>query len=119
MSSSPNDPTIDPSTTGNAPVDISTADTPAVDQPNPTVEQLEADRAATRERLAASVEALVAKTDVKGQAKAKATETADQVKSGAEDVLEQVRQLPPAVLAAVAIGVTLVAIVLIRRRRLS
>ena len=49
MSSNPNDPTIDPSTTGNA-----GADTPAVDQPKPTVEQLEADRAATRERLAAS-----------------------------------------------------------------
>jgi len=114
MSSNPNDPTIDPSTTENAPVD-----TPAVDRPDATKDELEADRAATRERLAASVEALVAKTDVKGQAKAKATETADQVKSGAEDVLDQVRQLPPAVLAAVAIGVTLVAILVIRRSRLS
>ena len=97
MSSQPNDPTVDPTTPSPPAVD-----TPAVDQPNPTVDQLEADRAATRERLAASVEALVAKTDVKAQAKAKATETADQVKSG-----------------AVAIGVTLVAILLIRRRRLS
>ena len=114
MNSNQNDPTIDPATAGSAPVDP-----PAVDQPNPTVDQLEADRAATRERLAASVEALVAKTDVKAQAKAKATETADQVKSGAEDGVDRVRQLPPAVLAAVAIGVTLVAIVLIRRRRLS
>ena len=93
--------------------------TPAVDTENPTVDELQADRDATRERLAASVEALMAKTDVKGQAKAKATETADQVKSGAEDVLDQVRQLPPAVLAAVAIGVTLVVVLAIRRSRLS
>ena len=114
MSSHPNDPTIDPATAGSAP-----AETPAVDRPDATVEELEADRAATRERLAASVEALVAKTDVKGQAKAKATETADQVKSGAEDVLDRVRQLPPAALGAVAIGVTLVAILVIRRSRLS
>ena len=114
MSSNPNDPTIDPATADSAPVE-----TPAVDRPDATVEQLEADRAATRERLAASVEALVAKTDVKGQAKAKATETADQVKSGAEDVLDQVRHLPPAVLGAVVIGVTLVVVLLIRRRRLS
>jgi len=114
MSSSPNDPTIDQSSTESTPVD-----TPAVDRPDATVDELEADRAATRERLAASVEALVAKTDVKGQAKARATETADQVKSGAEDVLDQVRQLPPAVLAAVAIGVTLVVVLAIRRSRLS
>ena len=113
MSTNPNDPTIDPST------DSTPVDTPAVDRPDATVDELEADRAATRERLAASVEALVAKTDVKGQAKAKATETADQVKSGAEDVLDQVRQLPPAVLAAVAIGVTLVVVLAIRRSRLS
>ena len=114
MTSNPNDPTIDPSTSSSGPVDP-----PAADRPDATVDELEADRAATRERLAASVEALVAKTDVKGQAKAKATETADQVKSGAEDVLDQVRQLPPAVLAAVAIGVTLVVVLAIRRSRLS
>jgi hypothetical protein len=114
MSSNPNDPTIDPSTTESASVD-----TPAVDRPDATVDELEADRAATRERLAASVEALVAKTDVKGQAKAKATETADQVKSGAEDVLDRVRQLPPAVLGAAAIGVALVAVLAIRRSRLG
>ena len=118
MSSNPNDPTIDPSTISSAPVEAPAVDTPAVDRPDATVDELEADRAATRERLAASIEALVAKTDVKGQAKAKATETADQVRSGAEDVLDRVRQLPPAVLAGVAIGVTLIAIVLIRRSRL-
>ena len=115
MSSNPNDPTVDPADrqqrtgghAGGGPARMPrwsswrrTVPPPASGSP-------------------ASVEALVAKTDVKAQAKAKATETADQVKSGAEDVLDQVRQLPPAVLGAVAIGVTLVAILLIRRRRLS
>jgi hypothetical protein len=93
--------------------------TPPVDTDNPTVDELQADRDATRERLAASVEALVAKTDVKAQARAKATETADQVKSGAEEDLGQVPALPPAVLGAVALGLTLVAILVIRRRRLG
>lgn len=84
--------------------------------------------AATRERLAASIEALAAKADVKAQAKAKASEAADEAKARAaeaasqarataEDALAQVRQLPPAVLGAVAVGVTLLIVLLIRRSR--
>lgn len=101
---------------------------PAVEQPNPTVDELEADRAATRERLATNIEALAAKADVKGQAKAKASETADQVKArasetadqvkaGAHDAVEQVKQLPPAALAGIAVATVVVLVLIIRSSR--
>ena len=91
--------------------------TPAVETENPTVDELQADRDATRERLAASVEALMAKTDVKAQAKQKAEETTDQIKVGARDLLARVQQLPPAAQAAIAVGVTALLVLAIRSRR--
>lgn len=91
--------------------------TPAVETENPTVDQLQADRDATRERLAASVEALVAKTDVKAQAKQKAEETTDQVKEKAQDLMARVQQLPPAALAGIAAGVGVILILAIRSSR--
>ena len=111
-------------------VPVQPVEPPVAEQPNPSVDDLQADLEATRERLAASVEALAAKADVKAQAKAKASETADQVKAkasetadqvkaGAEDALAQVRQVPPAVLGAIAVGVVVVAVLLIRRAKRS
>lgn len=98
----------------------STADsTPAADQPDPTIEELEADRAATRERLAASVEELAAKADVKARAKERANETAQQVKTTADEVVDRIRDLPPGVVAAAAVAVTVLAVLLIRQRRRS
>ncbi|HEY5980526.1 MAG TPA: DUF3618 domain-containing protein [Microlunatus sp.] len=91
--------------------------TPAVERPNPTVDELEADRAATRARLAASVEALAAKADVKGRAKQQAEETTDQIKARARDLVSRARQLPPAALAGIAAGVGLIAILAIRGGR--
>ena len=90
---------------------------PAVEKSNPTVEELEADRAATRARLAASVEALAAKADVKGRAKQQAEETADQLKVGAQDLITRVRQLPPAALAGIAVGVGIILVLAIRSSR--
>ncbi|HEY5786607.1 MAG TPA: DUF3618 domain-containing protein [Microlunatus sp.] len=90
---------------------------PAVENSNPTVEELEADRAATRARLAASVEALAAKADVKGRAKQQAEETGDQIKVKAQELLARVQQLPPAALAGIAAGVGVVLVLAIRSSR--
>ena len=91
--------------------------TPAVDKDNPTIDELEADRVATRARLAASVEALAAKADVKGRAKQQAEETTDQLKVKAQDLLTRVQQLPPALLAGIAAGAGLILILAISSRR--
>lgn len=90
---------------------------PTAEASDPTIEELQADRAATRERLAASVEELAAKADVKAQAKQAATETAEHVKTTADQALARARNLPPTVYAAIAGVVILTALLLIRRRR--
>lgn len=100
-----------------SPYEPSPSGTPAADKPDPTVDELQADLAATRGRLAASVEALAAKADVKGQAKAKATETADQVRSGAHHALDRAKHLPPAVLAGIAAAAVVLVVLLVRRGR--
>jgi hypothetical protein len=70
-STNPSDPTRD-----------GTPPEPAADA---TPEQLEADVAATRERLASSVDALTSKLDVKAQTKQKAQQASDKVKVGAQE----------------------------------
>ena len=92
-------------------------------------EQLRRDIERTRAELGATVEALSHKADVKAQARAKAEQAKVQARSKAEHAKAQGRekaelarsqaQQNPAVPLAAGIGVAIVALWLIRRRRRS
>jgi ElaB/YqjD/DUF883 family membrane-anchored ribosome-binding protein len=92
-------------------------------------EQLRRDIERTRAELGATVEALSHKTDVKAQAREKAEqaklqarEKAEQAKTQAREKAELARsqaQEKPAIHLAAGIGVAIVALFLIRRRRRS
>lgn len=95
-------------------------DPPAAQDPDATVPDLEADLSATRDRLAASVEALAAKADVKAQTQAKVDETTQQLKSFADQGLRRVQQLSPGQLAAGAaavVGATVLTVLTVRSIR--
>jgi Protein of unknown function (DUF3618) len=81
-------------------------------------EQLRRDIERTRAELGATVEALSHKADVKAQARAKAEQAKAQAREKAELARSQAQQ-KPAVPLAVGIGVAIVALWLIRRRRRS
>ena len=108
--------TADPTPTPRIP-EPATPAAPAVEQPDPGIDELQADRDATRERLAATVEELAAKADVKARAKEQADQTAQQLRATADEVVDRAREVPPAVYLAVAVGVVALTVVLIRRRR--
>jgi ElaB/YqjD/DUF883 family membrane-anchored ribosome-binding protein len=92
-------------------------------------EQLRRDIERTRAELGATVEALSHKADLKAQARAKAEQAKMQARSKAEHAKTQGRekaelarsqaQQKPAVPLAAGIGVAIVALSLIRRRRRS
>ena len=92
-------------------------------------EQLRRDIERTRAELGATVEALSHKADLKAQARAKAEQARVQARSKAEHAKAQGRekaelarsqaQQNPAVPLAAGIGVAIVALWLIRRRRRS
>jgi ElaB/YqjD/DUF883 family membrane-anchored ribosome-binding protein len=92
-------------------------------------EQLRRDIERTRAELGATVEALSHKADLKAQARAKAEQAKVQARSKAEHAKAQGRakaelarsraQQNPAVPLAAGIGVAIVALWLIRRRRRS
>lgn len=81
-------------------------------------EQLRRDIERTRAELGATVEALSHKADVKAQARAKAEQAKVQAREKAELARSQAQQKPAVPLAA-GIGVAIVALWLIRRRRRS
>jgi Protein of unknown function (DUF3618) len=81
-------------------------------------EQLRRDIERTRAELGATVEALSHKADVKAQARAKAEQAKTQAREKAELARSQAQQRPAVPLAA-GIGVAIVALWLIRRRRRS
>jgi Protein of unknown function (DUF3618) len=81
-------------------------------------EQLRRDIERTRAELGATVEALSQKADVKAQARAKAEQAKTQARQKAELARSQAQQKPAVPLAA-GIGVAIVALWLIRRRRNS
>jgi uncharacterized protein DUF3618 len=81
-------------------------------------EQLRREIERTRAELGATVEALSHKTDVKAQARAKAEQAKVQAREKAELARSQAQQKPAVPLAA-GIGVAIVALWLIRRRRRS
>jgi hypothetical protein len=81
-------------------------------------EQLRRDIERTRAELGATVEALSRKADVKAQARAKAEQAKTQAREKAELARSQAQQRPAVPLAA-GIGVAIVALWLIRRRRRS
>jgi hypothetical protein len=81
-------------------------------------EQLRREIERTRAELGATVEALSHKADVKAQARAKAEQAKVQAREKAELARSQAQQ-KPAVPLATGIGVAIVALWLIRRRRRS
>jgi hypothetical protein len=81
-------------------------------------EQLRRDIERTRAELGATVEALSHKADVKAHARAKAEQAKVQARQKAELARTQAQQKPAVPLAA-GIGVAIVALWLIRRRRRS
>jgi Protein of unknown function (DUF3618) len=81
-------------------------------------EQLRRDIERTRAELGATVEALSHKADVKAHARAKAEQAKAQAREKAELARSQAQQKPAVPLAA-GIGVAIVALWLIRRRRRS
>lgn len=81
-------------------------------------EQLRRDIERTRADLGATVEALSHKADVKAHARAKAEQVKVQVREKAELARSQAQEKPAVPLAA-GIGVAIVALWLIRRRRNS
>jgi hypothetical protein len=81
-------------------------------------EQLRREIERTRAELGATVEALSHKADVKAQARAKAEQAKVQAREKAELARSQAQQKPAVPLAA-GIGVAIVALWLIRRRRRS
>ena len=81
-------------------------------------EQLRREIERTRSELGATVEALSHKADVKTQARAKAEQVKVQAREKAELARSQAQQNPAVPLAA-GIGVAIVALWMIRRRRRS
>jgi len=81
-------------------------------------EQLRGEIERTRAELGATVEALSHKADVKAQARAKAEQVKVQAREKAELARSQAQQNPAVPLAA-GIGVAIVALWMIRRRRRS
>ena len=81
-------------------------------------EQLRREIERTRAELGATVEALSHKADVKAQARAKAAQAKVQAREKAELARSQAQQKPAVPLAA-GIGVAIVTLWLIRRRRNS
>jgi hypothetical protein len=81
-------------------------------------EQLRRDIERTRAELGATVEALSHKADVKAEARAKAEQAKAQAREKAELARGQAQQNPAVPLAA-GIGVAIVALWLIRKRRRS
>ena len=79
-------------------------------------EQLRREIERTRAELGATVEALSHKADVKAQARAKAEQAKVQAREKAELARSQAQQKPAVPLAA-GIGVAIVALWVIRRRR--
>jgi uncharacterized protein YhaN len=92
-----------------------------------SVEDIEADIAATRERLAGSVDALADKVNVKARAQEKADQTKqqakeklDQAKTKSQDLIGRVRETSRSVqLAVVSVPVLIVLLIVrsVRRRR--
>jgi Protein of unknown function (DUF3618) len=81
-------------------------------------EQLRREIERTRAELGATVEALSQKADVKAQARARAEEAKVQARQKAELARSRAQQKPQVPLAA-GIGVAIVALWMIRRRRNS
>jgi Protein of unknown function (DUF3618) len=90
-----------------------------------SVEEIEADIAATRERLAESVDALADKVNVKARAQEKAEQTKEQAKeklgeakTKGQDLLGQAREAsPPVQLALIAVPIAVIVLLIVRAVR--
>ena len=81
-------------------------------------DQLRGEIAEAREELGETVEALVAKADVKGRAKDKVYEQKARARAKLNGVTEQVKEKPAPVAAVVGgVGALLLLVLLLRRRR--
>ena len=98
---------------------------PAPPAKDDSADEIEADIAATRERLAESVDALADKVNVKARAqdkvdqtKQQAQEKVDQAKAKGTELLDQAKSAPrPVQLALVAVLVFVLVVVIITRLR--
>ena len=85
--------------------------------PETTPEELEADMAATRARLAGRVDALADKVeDVKVAAQARAEEGKEKVLAGSRDVADRYQDLPRPAQVAVAVAPVVLMLALIIRK---
>ena len=90
-----------------------------------SVEEIEADMAATRERLADSVDALADKVNVKARAQEKAEQTKEQAKekldearTKGQDLLSQAREASrPVQLAIVSVPIAVIVLLIVRAVR--
>ena len=86
--------------------------------PDATPEELEADIAASRERLGAAVEDLVERLNVPGRARQKAQQASGQAKQATASLVDRLKDLPPVVLLASGGGLAARVIwVIVKRRR--
>ena len=101
--------------------------TPAGPGPDATPEEIEADIAATRARLAGNVDALADKVDVKARAQdkvedvkvaaqARAEEGKEKVLAGSRQVSERYQGLPRPVQIAIAVAPVVLMVVLVIRK---
>jgi len=101
--------------------------TPAGPGPEATPEEIEADIAATRARLAGNVDALADKVDVKARAQdkvedvkvaaqARAEEGKEKVLAGSRQVSERYQGLPKAAQVAIAVAPVVLMVVLVIRK---
>ena len=90
-----------------------------------SIEEIEADIAATRERLAESVDALADKVNVKARAQEKAEQTKEQAKeklgeakTKGQDLISQARQASrPVQLAIVSVPVAVIVLLIVKAVR--
>lgn len=83
-----------------------------------TADEIEADIAASRERLSSSVEDLVDAVNIPGRVKQKAYQATGQAKQATASLVDRLKDLPPAVLlASGGVLAALVVFVIIKRRR--
>ena len=90
-----------------------------------SIEEIEADIAATRERLAESVDALADKVNVKARAQEKAEQTKEQAKeklgeakTKGQDLLGQAREAsPPVQLVLVAVPIAVIVLLIVKAIR--
>ncbi len=99
----------------NTPEPERAAVSPPPPRPDASADEIEADIAATRERLTDSVDALADKANVKAQAERKVDETKEQARAQAQQLVDQAKTAPrPIQMAIVLIPVTVIVLLIVK-----